>query len=210
MAEPSPRYQQLPNVDEAEGNQQVAGDAPPPYCSVTEDNAAYFDYKEDVSFPKPPSYNVATTLPSYNEAERTKAETPAPLIIARDEDFVIRDDFADGEQLRIGSNGIFMLTFFLAFLFNWIGYLISVCLTTSVAGRCGAVAGFGLSLFKWLLIVRFCSYFPDYFEGQYWVWWVSLVAGFLMFLRGFVTYAQIRKMGDTFTTLPSTRVVFIY
>ncbi|KAM9781738.1 NEDD4 family-interacting protein 1-like [Syngnathus typhle] len=209
MAEPSPRYQQLPNVDEAEGNHHVDGDAPPPYCSVTEDSAAYFDFKEDVSFPKPPSYNVATTLPSYNEAERTKAETPAPLVIARDEDFGIRDDFADGEQLRIGTNGVFILTFFLAFLFNWIGYLISVCLTTSAAGRCGAASGFGLSLFKWLLIVRFCSYFPDYFEGQYWVWWVSLVAGFLMFLRGFVTYAQIRKMGDTFT-LPSTRVLVIY
>ncbi|XP_049598126.1 NEDD4 family-interacting protein 1-like isoform X2 [Syngnathus scovelli] len=210
MAEPSPRYQQLPNVDEAEDNQQVAGDAPPPYCSVTEDNAAYLEYKEDVSFPKPPSYNVATTLPSYDEAERTKAETPGPLVIARDEDFVIRDEFEDGEQLRIGNDGIFMLTFFMAFLFNWIGYFISFCLTTSAAGRFGAIAGFGLSLSKWLLIVRFSSYFPDYFEGQYWVWWVFLVGGFLIFLRGVVNYAQIRKMADTFTTLPSTRVLFIY
>lgn len=46
-------------------------------------SVAFFDYKEDGVFPKPPSYNVATTLPSYDEAERSKAETSAPLVNAR-------------------------------------------------------------------------------------------------------------------------------
>lgn len=41
-----------------------------------------------------------------------------------------------------------------AFLFNWIGFFLSFCLTTSAAGRYGAVSGFGLSLIKWILIVR--------------------------------------------------------
>lgn len=45
--------------------------------------SAYFDYKEDGVLPKPPSYNVATTLPSYDEAERTKAETTVPLVTGR-------------------------------------------------------------------------------------------------------------------------------
>ncbi|XP_061608259.1 NEDD4 family-interacting protein 1-like isoform X1 [Phyllopteryx taeniolatus] len=229
MAEPSTRYQQLPNVDEAEASPQVAADAPPPYSSVTEDNAAYLDYKEDGSFPKPPSYNVATTLPSYDEAERTKAEAAVPLVTARpqhrerletfddvirssleDEDFVTRDDFEDADQLRIGNDGIFMLTFFMAFLFNWIGFFLSFCLTTSAAGRYGAISGFGLSLIKWVLIVRFSTYFPGYFDGQYWLWWVFLVLGFLLFLRGFINYTRIRKMADTFPTLPRTRVLFIY
>lgn len=44
---------------------------------------AYFDYKEDSAFPKPPSYNVATSLPSYDEAERSKAETFVPLVAGR-------------------------------------------------------------------------------------------------------------------------------
>lgn len=44
---------------------------------------AFFDCKEDGIFPKPPSYNVATTLPSYDEAERTKAETNVPLVPGR-------------------------------------------------------------------------------------------------------------------------------
>ncbi|KAM8742400.1 NEDD4 family-interacting protein 1-like isoform X3 [Acanthopagrus latus] len=226
MAEPSARYQQLPNEDDPEGNPQVAADAPPPYSSIAADNAAYFDYKEDGAFPKPPSYNVATTLPSYDEAERTKAETSVPLqpqhrerldtfddVIRsslEDEDFVTRDDFEDADQLRIGNDGIFMLTFFMAFLFNWIGFFLSFCLTTSAAGRYGAISGFGLSLIKWILIVRFSTYFPGYFDGQYWLWWVFLVLGFLLFLRGFINYARIRKMADTLSTLPRTRVLFIY
>ncbi|XP_065819149.1 NEDD4 family-interacting protein 1-like isoform X3 [Labrus bergylta] len=227
MAEPSARYQQLPNEEDPEESPQVAADAPPPYSSVTAENAAFFDYKEDGAFPKPPSYNVATTLPSYDEAERTKAETAVPLqqpqhrerletfddVIRsslEDEDFVTRDDFEDADQLRIGNDGIFMLTFFMAFLFNWIGFFLSFCLTTSAAGRYGAISGFGLSLIKWILIVRFSTYFPGYFDGQYWLWWVFLVLGFLLFLRGFINYARIRKMADTLSTLPRTRVLFIY
>ncbi|XP_044078762.1 NEDD4 family-interacting protein 1-like isoform X3 [Siniperca chuatsi] len=210
MAEPSARYQQLPNEEDPEESPQVAADAPPPYSSIAADNAAYFDYKEDGAFPKPPSYNVATTLPSYDEAERTKAETTVPLVTGRDEDFVNRDDFEDADQLRIGNDGIFMLTFFMAFLFNWIGFFLSFCLTTSAAGRYGAISGFGLSLIKWILIVRFSTYFPGYFDGQYWLWWVFLVLGFLLFLRGFINYARIRKMADTLSTLPRTRVLFIY
>ncbi|XP_056910070.1 NEDD4 family-interacting protein 1-like isoform X6 [Takifugu flavidus] len=127
-----------------------------------------------------------------------------------DEDFVTRDDFEDVDQLRIGNDGIFMLTFFMAFLFNWIGFFLSFCLTTSAAGRYGAISGFGLSLIKWVLIVRFSTYFPGYFDGQYWLWWVFLVLGFLLFLRGFINYARIRKMADTLSTLPRTRVLFIY
>lgn len=44
---------------------------------------AFFDYKDEPGFPKPPSYNVATSLPSYDEAERTKAEATIPLVPGR-------------------------------------------------------------------------------------------------------------------------------
>uniref|UniRef100_A0A8C3MRK9 Uncharacterized protein n=1 Tax=Geospiza parvula TaxID=87175 RepID=A0A8C3MRK9_GEOPR len=177
-AEPSTgRYQQLQNEEEPGEAVPVVNDAPPPYSSISAENTAYFDYKDESGFPKPPSYNVATTLPSYDEAERSKAEATIPLVPGRDDDFVTRDDFDDTDQLRIGNDGIFMLTFFMAFLFNWIGFFLSFCLTTSAAGRYGAISGFGLSLIKWILIVRFSTYFPGYFDGQYWLWWVFLVLG---------------------------------
>uniref|UniRef100_A0A8C2BW34 Nedd4 family interacting protein 1, like n=1 Tax=Cyprinus carpio TaxID=7962 RepID=A0A8C2BW34_CYPCA len=196
--------------EEPEEGAQVASDPPPPYSSIAADSAGYFDYKDDAAFPKPPSYNVATSLPSYDEAERNKAEATIPLVSGQDDDFVARDDFEDADQLQIGNDGIFMLTCFMAFLFNWIGFFLSFCLTTSAAGRYGAISGFGLSLIKWILIVRFSAYFPGYFDGQYWLWWVFLVLGILLFLRGFINYAKIRKMADSVSTLPRTRVLFIY
>ena len=76
----------------------------------------------------------------------------------------------------------------MAFLFNWIGFLLCFCLTTSVTGRHGAISGFDLSLFKWVLIVMFSPHFPGYFAGQYWVWWVLLILGFHLVLRGFISY----------------------
>ncbi|XP_075878152.1 NEDD4 family-interacting protein 1-like [Nelusetta ayraudi] len=207
----SARYQQLANEEEPEGTLQVAAaaEAPPPYSSILLDGAAYCEDKLDVVLPTPPSYSVATTLPSYDEAQRSKAEASLPLVAGR-EDELARDDFEDVDQLRIGNDGVFMLTFFMAFLFNWIGFFLSFCLTTSAAGRYGAISGFGLSLIKWILIVRFSTYFPGYFDGQFWLWWVFLLLGFLLFLRGFINYARIRRMADTLSTLPRTRVLFIY
>lgn len=38
----------------------------------------------------------------------------------------------------------------------------------------------------------------------------KLRSGFLLFLRGFINYARIRRMADTLSTLPRTRVLFIY
>ncbi|KAF7468364.1 Hypothetical predicted protein [Marmota monax] len=61
-------YQQLQNEEPGEP-EQAAGDAPPPYSSISADSAAYFDYNNESGFPKPPSYNVATTLPTYDEVE---------------------------------------------------------------------------------------------------------------------------------------------
>ncbi|XP_008940169.1 PREDICTED: NEDD4 family-interacting protein 1, partial [Merops nubicus] len=187
----------LQNEEEPGETAPVVSDAPPPYSSISAENTAYFDYKDESGFPKPPSYNVATTLPSYDEAERTKAEATIPLVPGRDEDFVTRDDFDDTDQLRIGNDGIFMLTFFMAFLFNWIGFFLSFCLTTSAAGRYGAISGFGLSLIKWILIVRFSTYFPGYFDGQYWLWWVFLVLDVFWHMSSCVSESSLKKQQDT-------------
>ena len=41
-----------------------------------------------------------------------------------------------------------------AFVFNWVGLLASLCINHTVAGRFGAISGFGLSMVKWVLIVK--------------------------------------------------------
>ncbi|ETE62400.1 NEDD4 family-interacting protein 2, partial [Ophiophagus hannah] len=164
--------------------------SPPPYCTIateaaapTEESRCSFTEVESPNefYPVPPPYSVATSLPTYDEAEKAKAAAMAAVAAEaaaqREEEYPPRDDFSDADQLRVGNDGIFMLAFFMAFIFNWIGFCLSFCITNTIAGRYGAICGFGLSLIKWILIVRFSDYFTGYFNGQYWLWWIFLVLG---------------------------------
>uniref|UniRef100_A0A8D2KEJ2 Uncharacterized protein n=1 Tax=Urocitellus parryii TaxID=9999 RepID=A0A8D2KEJ2_UROPR len=66
------------------------------------------------------SPHLITWLQHCRVMRRLKAEATIPLVPGRDEDFMGRDDFDDAEQLRIGSDGTFTLTFFIFHLFPWI------------------------------------------------------------------------------------------
>ncbi|XP_026218285.1 NEDD4 family-interacting protein 2 [Anabas testudineus] len=187
---------------------------PPPYASIDLGaTAAAPEASFRGDFPVPPPYSVATSLPTYDEAEKAKAAAMAAStveVMPRDDEFPPRDDFSDADQLRVGNDGIFMLAFFMAFLFNWIGFCLSFCLTNTIAGRYGAICGFGLSLIKWILIVRFSDYFTGYFNGQYWLWWIFLLLGLLLFFRGFVNYLKVRNMSENMATSHRTRLFFLY
>ncbi|EPQ02120.1 NEDD4 family-interacting protein 2 [Myotis brandtii] len=134
--------------------------SPPPYSSITVEVPTTSDaevYNE--FYPVPPPYSVATSLPTYDEAEKAKAAAMAAAAAEtsqriQEEECSPRDDFSDADQLRVGNDGIFMLAFFMAFIFNWLGFCLSFCITNTIAGRYGAICGFGLSLIKWILIVR--------------------------------------------------------
>ncbi|XP_018581325.2 NEDD4 family-interacting protein 2-like [Scleropages formosus] len=182
---------------------------PPPYTSVGLGATAAPDGGFQSDFPLPPPYSVATSLPTYDEAEKAKAAAMAAStvhVVQQEDDFPPQDDFSDADQLRVGGDGVFMLAFFMSFLFNWIGFCLSFCLTNTIAGRYGAICGFGLSLIKWILIVRFSDYFTGYVNGQYWLWWIFLVLGLLLFFRGFVNYLKVRNMSEN--TVASSRMRF--
>ncbi|XP_069495999.1 NEDD4 family-interacting protein 2 isoform X2 [Ambystoma mexicanum] len=185
---------------------------PPPYSSISVEAATTTDAHSNF-YPVPPPYSVATSLPTYDEAEKAKAAAMAAAAAEaaqRDEEYPPRDDFSDADQLRVGNDGIFMLAFFMAFIFNWIGFCLSFCITNTIAGRYGAICGFGLSLIKWILIVRFSDYFTGYFNGQYWLWWIFLVLGLLLFFRGFVNYLKVRNMSESMAAAHRTRFFFLY
>ncbi|XP_039366687.1 NEDD4 family-interacting protein 2 isoform X1 [Mauremys reevesii] len=208
--------------------------SPPPYCSIAVEAAATSETETHNEFyPVPPPYSVATSLPTYDEAEKAKAAAMAAaaaeaaqrhgqfresrslfdeifLSPPEEEEYPPRDDFSDADQLRVGNDGIFMLAFFMAFIFNWIGFCLSFCITNTIAGRYGAICGFGLSLIKWILIVRFSDYFTGYFNGQYWLWWIFLVLGLLLFFRGFVNYLKVRNMSESMAAAHRTRFFFLY
>lgn len=189
--------------------------SPPPYSSITvevpttSDTEVYNEF-----YPVPPPYSVATSLPTYDEAEKAKAAAMAAAAAEtsqriQEEECPPRDDFSDADQLRVGNDGIFMLAFFMAFIFNWLGFCLSFCITNTIAGRYGAICGFGLSLIKWILIVRFSDYFTGYFNGQYWLWWIFLVLGLLLFFRGFVNYLKVRNMSESMAAAHRTRYFFL-
>ncbi|KAM9610212.1 NEDD4 family-interacting protein 2 [Trichechus inunguis] len=189
--------------------------SPPPYSSITvevpttSDTEAYSEF-----YPVPPPYSVATSLPTYDEAEKAKAAAMAAAAAEtsqtiQEEECPPRDDFSDADQLRVGNDGIFMLAFFMAFIFNWLGFCLSFCITNTIAGRYGAICGFGLSLIKWILIVRFSDYFTGYFNGQYWLWWIFLVLGLLLFFRGFVNYLKVRNMSESMAAAHRKRYFFL-
>ncbi|KAL8566735.1 hypothetical protein ACOMHN_050383 [Nucella lapillus] len=184
------RYELLENEEE-EPAQPVAmamivPPAPPPYESETAASAT-----SNAPPAKLPNYVEATTLPTYEEAERSKMEEA--LHPGSDECSLEagqnREVFSD---MTIGTDGMFICTFLISFLFNWLGFLLSLCLSNTVAGRCGALSGLGLSIIKWVAIVKHKQWASDYADGESWLWWLLFFGGFLLFIRGSVQYVRVK------------------
>merc|ERR1712013_496730 len=75
----------------------------------------------------------------------------------------------DGVYL-LGTDMAFFTSFLAAFLFNWVGFLLLMCVCHTIAARYGALAGFGLSLSKWTLIVQRST---DMIRDENaWLWWL--------------------------------------
>ena len=84
----------------------------------------------------------------------------------------------------IGTLSISVLNcraFLTAFLFNWVGFLLLMCFCHTIAARYGALAGFGLSLAKWTLIVKRSTELVR--DENAWLWWLVLAFGFLICVR---------------------------
>ncbi|XP_050415086.1 NEDD4 family-interacting protein 1 [Patella vulgata] len=166
---------------------------PPPYeaeGAVNTENTAF-------QGPKLPSYDDATNLPSYDEAERSKLEELQRLqeedSQVDPEDNLRQSNNADRmSDIAIGTDGMFICTFVVAFLFNWVGFLLSLCISNSVAGRCGALSGLGLSIVKWVAIAKHNNWADDFAGGDSWLWWLLVVCGFLLFIRGSIQYVRVK------------------
>ncbi|KAK7469485.1 hypothetical protein BaRGS_00036506 [Batillaria attramentaria] len=161
--------------------------APPPYepDSQTQASAA-------IQPAKLPNYVEATTLPSYEEAERSKLEEALHQSNENVHDLEsghTNDMFSD---MTIGTDGMFICTFLISFLFNWLGFLLSLCLSNTVAGRCGALSGLGLSIIKWVAIVKHKEWASEFANGDSWLWWLLFLCGFLLFIRGAVQYVRVK------------------
>lgn len=65
--------------------------------------------------------------------------------------------------------------FAVAFIFNWIGFLLLMCFCHTIASRYGALSGFGLSLAKWTFIVQHSTELAS--KDNSWLWWLIMTFG---------------------------------
>lgn len=117
-------------------------------------------------------------------------------------------DNVPGENSLLGTDLMFVTAFLIAFLFNWIGFLMLTCFCHTVAARYGALSGFGLSLAKWTLIVKNSTDFASHENS--WLWWLIMAFGFLICIRAFVQYISIKRTWRLLSASAQERLLFFY
>jgi len=153
----------------------------------------------------------ASELPSYNEALRLKklecneippsyyASVPVDetriTIDAADLRAIAIAEASDSLSLdnEIGSECMFLSAFMIAFFFNWVGFFASICLLPNAAGKYGALSGFGLSMAKWVTIVRYQEWMTNMNDFQQKLFfWLFIFLGFYLFFRGLINFMSLK------------------
>lgn len=108
----------------------------------------------------------------------------------------------------LGTDIMFITAFVVAFLFNWIGFLMLTCFCHTIAARYGALSGFGLSLAKWTLIVKHSTDLASHENS--WLWWLIMAFGFLICVRALIQYVSIKRTWRLLSTSAQERLLFFY
>uniref|UniRef100_A0A182Q9K2 Uncharacterized protein n=1 Tax=Anopheles farauti TaxID=69004 RepID=A0A182Q9K2_9DIPT len=207
--------------------------APPPYEATDSQQLNEFGSQQSVPVPE-----LTTKLPTYEEVQMEKMinhELPMPPMqpqmpppppsitsmggVGRGPGvpggpqvtFIAID--ADGENITadnglLGTDIMFVTAFLIAFLFNWIGFLVLTCFCHTIAARYGALSGFGLSLAKWTLIMKHSTDFASHDNS--WLWWLIMAFGFLICVRALVQYISIKRTWRLLSTSAQERLLFFY
>jgi hypothetical protein len=167
----------------------------------------------------PPPYGDNNDLPSYDEVQRMKLEEEnrPPLENSSYSALLgnaMNTSLLSSDELDIGADSTFLLTFLISLMFNWVGFMLTFCVSNSLAGRYGAISGFGLSLVKWTLIMTHDYQnvggstaggttdpavsaggdpaAADYWMNE-WVYWLMIVMGMTIFGRGIFMYIRAKQ-----------------
>lgn len=108
----------------------------------------------------------------------------------------------------LGTDVMFVAAFLVAFLFNWVGFLMLTCFCHTIAARYGALSGFGLSLAKWTLIVKNSTDLASHENA--WLWWLIMLFGFLICVRALVQYVSIKRTWRMLTPASQERLLYFY
>ncbi|CAG9861537.1 unnamed protein product [Phyllotreta striolata] len=203
----------------------VDNNPPSPVCIAASSSS------EDIPPPKadyyaPPPYEVATKgtkLPTYEEVQREKnleeqentvpinAPTPRPLPFRPGQRVITIDATEateDPDTSLLGTDFMFYLAFFVAFIFNWIGFLLLMCFCHTIASRYGALSGFGLSLAKWTFIVQHSTELAS--KDNSWLWWLIMTFGLIICIRALLQYLSIKRGWHMLSASHQERLLFFY
>lgn len=117
-------------------------------------------------------------------------------------------DNITSDNSLLGTDLMFVTAFLVAFLFNWIGFLMLTCFCHTIAARYGALSGFGLSLAKWTLIVKHSTDLASHENS--WLWWLIMAFGFLICVRALVQYISIKRTWRLLSAAAQERLLFFY
>ncbi|CAF1011747.1 unnamed protein product [Adineta ricciae] len=206
---PPPAYEAAPssnasannpaNVDEAVG----VIEAPPPYCLVDPSKIPNMDHIPHYSQITPVEIIDLNMNSSAGNEQSNRYHNQAAIAAW----------LSSGSNMDIGTDCTFLMAFIIAFFFNWIGFLAVICLIPTIAARFGAMSGFGLSVAKWITVVRYhelnnSSYLtPSNMSTPYhrtivhdpahnFVFAIVLFAGFFLFVRGLISYIAVKNRAN--------------
>ena len=222
----------MPNLPNDDDLQPPKADfsAPPAYSRID------YGYQQPQTVQLPPlpnEINNCSKLPTYEEVQMEKIlndELPGPQMlnpappppihhsmrapppnqseltfIAIESD----DNQISGDNSLLGTDLVFVTAFFVAFIFNWIGFLMLTCFCHTIAGRYGALSGFGLSLAKWTLIVKHSTDFANH-DSNSWLWWLIMTFGIMICVRALLQYLSIKKTWRLLSSTAQQRLLFFY
>ncbi|TRY79801.1 hypothetical protein TCAL_06065 [Tigriopus californicus] len=220
VLEPPPPYVEAPGSSD-----MIAiplGDEPPPEYSVAAKLPSY-EESERSTTGKPVVHNL--NEPALNQTSGSLASSsrrlpsrtrglPRFTLLAAfphhdPEDPIGRElDELEGDHALLGNDLVFFTAFLTSFLFNWIGFLLLMCFCHTVAARYGALAGFGLSLTKWTMIVKRSTEFAK--SDNSWLWWLIMAFGLLICVRAIIQYLQIKRSWSSLSSHARERLLFFY
>ncbi|UJR21548.1 hypothetical protein I4U23_024632 [Adineta vaga] len=196
--EPPPAYEITPSS----GTNEILAtatviEAPPPYCLVDPSKIRNMDH-----IPQYPHISPVEIIDLHGN-EQSSHYTNRPAMSSW---------LISGSNMDIGTDCTFLMAFIIAFFFNWLGFLAVVCLIPTIAARFGAMSGFGLSVAKWITVMRYHEFnnstiingnFTSSFHrttvhdpAQNFVFAIVLFAGFFLFIRGLISYIAVKNRAN--------------
>ncbi|BFF99506.1 NEDD4 family-interacting protein 1-like [Drosophila madeirensis] len=192
---PQDMHGKLPTYEEVQMEKSLNGELPP----------AFLTLPSNQQLPPPPN-PLLPPNPLRDGATAVRAAQPALTFIAIDASDP-ENSLSTTDNL-LGTDIMFITAFIVAFLFNWIGFLMLTCFCHTIAARYGALSGFGLSLAKWTLIVKHSTDLASHENS--WLWWLICAFGFLISIRALIQYVSIKRSWRLLSASAQERLLFFY